>query len=152
MEVLRACYVPSVSPLIRIVRGGMVTPTINKYLYNMMKRTITIVAVCIAILMLFAFAKGGHINLPGHGNRENQNLKEAVLGHVSSTLSNGETVEFDSKYLCEDFMDNGEARFSANVIYYVISLDGTKEQHIAHVICNEDKDRIIEWQDIDNPK
>lgn len=118
----------------------------------MMKRTITIVAVCIAILMLFAFAKGGHINLPGHGNRENQNLKEAVLGHVSSTLSNGETVEFGSKYLCEDFMDNGEARFSANVIYYVISLDGTKEQHIAHVICNEDKDRIIEWQDIDNPK
>ena len=144
MEVLRACYVPFVSPLIRIVRGGMVTPTINKYLYNMMKRTITIVAVCIAILMLFAFAKGGHINLPGHGTRENQNLKEAVLGHVSSTLG--------SKYLCEDFMDNGEARFSANVIYYVISLDGTKEQHIAHVICNEDKDRIIEWQDIDNPK
>ena len=110
-------------------------------------------AVCIAaIVMLFTFATSGHFNLPGHGNWEDQNLKEAVLGYVSSTLTNGETVEFGGKYLCNDYMENGEARFSANVIYYVVAKDGTKGQRIAHVICNEDKDRIIEWQDVENNK
>ena len=56
---------------------------------------------------------------------------------MSSTLTNGETVEFGGKYLCNDYMENGEARFSANVIYYVVAKDGTKGQRIAHVICNE---------------
>ena len=49
---------------------------------------------CIALVMLFACSKSGHIHLPGHGNVEKQNLKEAVVNHVSSTLTNGETVEF----------------------------------------------------------
>jgi len=105
---------------------------------------------CIIIVMLFIVIKNGHINLPGHGNLENQNLEKTIVSHVSSNLLNGETVEFDSKYLCKDYKDNDEKRFSANVIYYVISKDGAKEKHVAHVICNEDKDRIIEWKDIDN--
>jgi hypothetical protein len=32
----------------------------------------------------------------------------------------------------------------------VVSINGTKEKHIAHVISNEDKDRIIEWKEIKN--
>lgn len=106
---------------------------------------------CMIIVILFiVISKNGHINLPGHGNLENQNLEKTVVSHVSSSLINGETVEFDSKYHCRDYKDNDEIRYSANVIYYVISKDGVKEKHIAHVICNEDKDRIIEWKDIDN--
>ena len=30
----------------------------------------------------------------------------------------------------------------------VVSINNTKEKHIAHVISNEDKDRIIEWKEI----
>ena len=80
--------------------------------------------------------------------RENKNLEEAVVRHASSLLADGGMVEFVSKYLCEDYKENGEVRFSANVIYYVVSADGTKEKHTAHIVCNEDKDRIIEWKDI----
>ena len=35
-----------------------------------------------------------------------------------------------------------------NIPHYVVSADGTKEKHTAHIVCNEDKDRIIEWKDI----
>lgn len=106
---------------------------------------------CIIIVMLFiVISKNGPINLPGHGNLENQNLEKTVVSHVSSTLLNGETVEFDSKYHCRDYKENDEIRYSANVIYYVISKEGVKEKHIAHVICNEDKNRIIEWKGVDN--
>ncbi len=45
-------------------------------------------------------------------------------------------------------VEKDEVRFSANIVFYVISEDGTPEKHIAHVVCNEDKDRIIEWKDI----
>ena len=69
------------------------------------------------------------------------------MNRVSNTLTGGETVEFRGKYNCEDYKENGEVRFSANVIYDVISKDGTKERRTAHVICNEDKDKIIEWRD-----
>ena len=94
-----------------------------------MKRKWIYIIGCIAIVMLWAYAKSGHINLPGHGNRENKNLEEAVVRHASSLLADGGMVEFVSKYLCED-------------------ADGTKEKHTAHIVCNEDKDRIIEWKDI----
>lgn len=89
-------------------------------------------------------------HLPGHGNWENKNLQESVISHVTSTLTNGETVEFGSKYSCEDYMENGEARFSANVTYYVVSKDGSKEMRTAHIVCNEDKDSILKWKDIEN--
>lgn len=102
----------------------------------------------IAILMLVALAKCGRVNLPGHGNWEEKNLKEAVLNHVSTTLVDGETVEFRGKYNCEDYKENDEVRFSANVIYDVLSKDGTKTRRTAHVICNEDKDCILEWRDV----
>ena len=107
-------------------------------------------AVFIGFMMIIALAKNGHINMPGHGNWENKNLEKAVVQHVSSRLSNGEKVEFGSKFFCEDYKENDEVRFSANVIYYVVSCGGTKEKHVAHVVCNEDKDKIIEWKDITN--
>ena len=113
-----------------------------------MKRKWFYIICCFAIVMLWAYAKSGHINLPGHGNRENKNLEEAVVKHASSLLADGGMVEFVSKYRCEDYKENGEVRFSANVIYHVVSADGTKEKHTAHIVCNEDKDRIIEWKDI----
>ncbi len=116
-----------------------------------MKKRISLeLASCIVIVVLLIFIKNGHINLPGHGNRENQNLEKAVMNYVSSSLTKGETVKFESKYLCEDYKENNEIRFSANVVYYIISKDGTEERRIAHVICNEDKNRIIEWKDIAN--
>lgn len=108
------------------------------------------IAVFIVFVMFIALAKSGHINMPGHGNWENKNFEKAVVHHASSILSTGEKVEFGSKFLCEDYKENDEVRFSANVIYYVVSSDGTKEKHVAHVVCNEDKDRIIEWKDIEN--
>ncbi|MBQ6038344.1 MAG: hypothetical protein IJL37_06750 [Bacteroidaceae bacterium] len=117
----------------------------------MMKKTKFIkIAACIAVVLLILYAQSGHINLPGHGNRENRNFEEAVISHVSASIVDGEKVEFGSKYLCEDYKENGEVRFSANVSYYIVSTDGTKEKHTAHVVCNEDKDRIIEWKDINN--
>jgi hypothetical protein len=105
---------------------------------------------CIILVMLVALAKSGHLHLPNHGNWENKNFEKAVVNQVSSRLSNSEKVEFGSKFLCEDYKENNEVRFSANVIYYVVSINGTKEKHIAHVISNEDKDRIIEWKEIKN--
>ncbi len=105
---------------------------------------------CIAIVLLVAFAKSGYIHLPGHGNQENKIFEETIINHVSSLLPNDEKVEFGSKSICKDYNENGEVRFSANVIYYLVSKNGAKERHIAHVICNEDKDRIIEWKDIKN--
>ena len=106
------------------------------------------VLVALGVVLIVACAKNGHINLPGHGNREYRNLVESVENYVSSRLHNGETVEFGSKYNCEDYIEKDEVRFSANIVFYVISEDGTPEKHIAHVVCNEDKDRIIEWKDI----
>jgi hypothetical protein len=103
---------------------------------------------CIILVLFILFVKNGHIHFPGHGNIENKNLEESVVNHVSSTLADGEEVEFVSKYLCEDYMENDEVRFSANVIYNIISKNGLKERHSAHVICNEDKDKIIEWKDL----
>ena len=102
---------------------------------------------CIVLVVLVSYCKNAHIHLPGHGNWEEKNLKGVVVNHVSNTLTDGETVEFRGKYNCEDYKENGEVRFSANVIYDVISKDGTKERRTAHVICNEDKDIIIEWRD-----
>ena len=106
------------------------------------------VLVITGVMLFVSCVKCGHFNLPGHGNRENTNLIESVVNHVSSQLNNGEKVEFGSKYLCEDYKEKGEVRFSANVIYYVVSKDGSKEKHTAHVVCNEDKDRIIEWKEL----
>ena len=63
--------------------------------------------------IVYHVARTGHIHLPGHGNVENQNLEEAVVAHVSARLTDGEKVEFVSKYLCEDYMENDEVRFSA---------------------------------------
>ena len=109
---------------------------------------ITIVG-CIAVVLFISYLQSGHIHLPGHGNWENRNFERAVVSHVSSGLAKGEIVEFDSKYLCEDYKENDEVRFSANVIYYVISKDGERKQHTAHVVCNEDKNQILEWKDIE---
>ena len=116
----------------------------------MTKNSFIKIAGCIVLVMLYAFAKSGYMNMPGHGNWENKNLEEAVVNHVSSGLTSDEKVEFGGKYLCEDYQENGEVRFSANVIYYIISRNGAKEKHIAHVVCNEDKDRILEWKEIKN--
>ena len=116
----------------------------------MKKSKFITLAGCIVLVLLVTFAKSGHIHMPGHGNWENKNFEKAVINHVSSILTNDEKVDFGSKFLCKDYKENGEVRFSANVIYYVISRNGTKEKHIAHVVCNEDKDRIIEWKDIKN--
>ena len=107
-------------------------------------------AVFIVFVMFIALAKSGHINMPGHGNWENNNFEKAVVHHASSILNTGEKVEFGSKFFCEDYKENDEVRFSANVIYYVVSSDGTKKKHVAHVVCNEDKDRIIEGKEIEN--
>lgn len=102
------------------------------------------------IVILVLYAKSGHFNLPGHGNWEDNNLKNSVVNHVSPTLRKGRMVEFGGKFSCEDYKDNkdNEVRFSANVIYYVVSNDGKREQHIAHIVTNEDKDSIIEWNEI----
>lgn len=114
----------------------------------MKKLTKKIVVASVVTMLVFGSCNLKH--MPGHGNWENKNLKESVISHVSSTLTNGETVEFGSKYSCDEYMENGQARFSANVIYYVVSKNGTKKKCTAHVICNEDRDRIIEWKDIEN--
>ncbi|MBR5118189.1 MAG: hypothetical protein IK100_06030 [Muribaculaceae bacterium] len=103
---------------------------------------------CIALVMLFACSKSGHIHLPGHGNVEKQNLKEAVVNHVSSTLTNGETVEYGGNSGNNYYEENGEVRFSTDVVYYVVAPNGAKEKRKAQVVCNEDRDKIIEWKDI----
>ena len=103
---------------------------------------------CTVLLLAICFASCVHVHLPGHGNVEKENLKEAVVNHITSTLTNGETVEFVGSYNNDYYKDNGEVRFSSNVIYYVITPDGSKEKHTAHVVCNEDRDKIFEWKDI----
>lgn len=35
-----------------------------------------------------------------------------------------------------------------NQNHNIISWNGLKERHTAHVVCNEDKDKIIEWKDL----
>ena len=89
----------------------------------------------IVVALLLLYAQAGHINLPGHGNREQKNLQEAVVSYAASQLTNGETVEFGTKY------------YSATVEYYVVAKDGTKVKRTAQVVTNEDKDKIIEWKD-----
>ena len=101
----------------------------------------------IVVVLLVLYAQASHINLPGHGNRENKNLQEAVVNYAASKLTNGETVEFGTKYNSEDYKENGEVRYSATVEYYVVAKDGSKVKHTAQVVTNEDKDKIIEWKD-----
>ena len=119
--------------------------------YHIMKRNNYFkLSSCIIIVILFIAIKNGYINWPGHGNLENLKFEETVVSHVVSNLPDDETVEFGSKFLCKNYKDNGKVRFSANVVYFIVSKDGVKKKHIAHVICNENKDRIIEWRNINN--
>ena len=53
----------------------------------------------VIFVLLIMFAKNGHLHLPGHGNVEEQNLRQAVVDHVSSMLADGKKVEFVSKYV-----------------------------------------------------
>ena len=108
----------------------------------------SILAGCLVLFLAVCFASCGNVHMPGHGNVEKENLKEAVVSHVTSTLTNGETVEFVSNSNNDYFKENGEVRFSTDVVYYVIAPDGTKEKRAAHVVCNEDRDIIFEWKDI----
>ena len=89
-------------------------------------KKISIFAVCLVLFLAVCYATSGHLHLPGHGNVEKQNLREAVINHVSSTLSNGST----------------------NVSYYVVSPNGSKVKHTSHIITNDDRDKILEWKDI----
>ena len=84
-------------------------------------KKISIFAVCLVLFLAVCYATSGHLHLPGHGNVEKQNLQEVVVNHVTSTLTNGESVEFVSN---------------------------SKETRTAHIICNEDRDKIYEWKDI----
>ena len=81
-------------------------------------------------------------------NNLKRNLQEAVINHLSSTLTKVETVEYignsSDKYIKVD----GEPCFSTNVSYYVVSPNGAKEKHSAHVVTNVGRDKIIEWKDI----
>ena len=111
-------------------------------------KKVSIIAVCIALFLTVCYATSGHLHLPGHGNVEKQNLQEVVVNHVTSTLTNGESVEFVSNYGNDYYTENGDIRFSTNVVYNVIARDGSKEKRTAHIICNEDRDKIYEWKDI----
>ena len=101
----------------------------------------------IVVVLLVLYAQAGHINLPGHGNREQKNLQEAVVNYAASRLTNGETVEFGTKYNSNNYKEKGEVRYSATVEYYVVAKDGSKVKHTAQVVTNEDKDKIIEWKE-----
>ena len=57
-------------------------------------KKVSIIAVCIALFLTVCYATSGNLHLPGHGNVEKQNLQEVVVNHVTSTLTNGESVEF----------------------------------------------------------
>jgi len=105
-----------------------------------------IIALCVMTVLCC------NCNTPGHGNWENKNLEETVIKHVSANLAKGEKAEFGGKYMCEDYKENDEVRFSATVIYYVVAKNGTKSKHEAKVITNEDKNEIIEWQNINANK
>lgn len=102
----------------------------------------------ILLIVFFVLVSTGHLHLPGYGNRENRLFEELVTNHVQRTLAKGEKVEFGNKFSCQDYKENGELRFSAHVTYYLVSENGTKEMHIAHVVCNGDKDKVIEWKEI----
>ena len=101
------------------------------------------------VIMLIVLASAGQLHLPAHGSRTNRSFEEAVVNHVQTTLAKGEKVELGSRFLCKDYKENGELRFACNVTYYVVSENGVKEIHTAHVVCNGDKDRIIEWKEIE---
>lgn len=101
------------------------------------------------VIMLIVLASAGQLHLPGHGNMTNRSFEEAVVSHVQATLAKGEKVELGSRFLCKDYKENGELRFACNVTYCVVSENGVKEMHTAHVVCNGDKDRIIEWKEIE---
>lgn len=101
----------------------------------------------VVVVLLVLYAQAGHINLPGHGNREQKNLQEAVVNYAASQLTNDETVEFGTKYNSNNYKENGEVRYSATVEYYVVAKDGSKVKHTAQVVTNEDKDKIIEWKE-----
>lgn len=103
----------------------------------------------LVVIMLIVLASAGQQHLPGHGNRTNRSFEEAVVSHVQATLAKGEKVELGSRFLCKDYKENGELRFACNVTYCVVSEHGVKEMHTAHVVCNGDKDRIIEWKEIE---
>ena len=111
-------------------------------------KKVSIIAVCIALFLAVCYATSGHLHLPGHGNVEKQNLQEVVVNYVTSTLTNGESVEFVNSYGNDYYKENGDVRFSTNVVYNVMAPDGSKEKRTAHVICNEDRDKIYEWKDI----
>ena len=81
-------------------------------------------------------------------NNLKRNLQEAVINHVSSTITNGETVEYLGSSGNDYIKVDGEPCFSTNVSYYVVSPNGAKEKHSAHVVTNVGRDKIIEWKDI----
>ena len=54
-------------------------------------------------------------------------MGEVVVNYVNSTLTNGETVEFVGSYCNDYFKENGDFRFSTNVVYMVIARDGSQE-------------------------
>ena len=87
-------------------------------------KKVSIIAVCIALFLTVCYATSGNLHLPGHGNVE---------------ISN---------YGNDYYKENGDVRFSTNVVYNVIARDGSKEKRTAHIICNEDRDKIYEWKDI----
>lgn len=109
-------------------------------------KLIKIIGIIVVVLVVL-YAQAGHINLPGHGNREQKNLQEAVVNYAVSQLTNDETVEFGTKYNSNNYKENGEVRYSATVEYYVVAKDGSKVKHTAQVVTNEDKDKIIDWKE-----
>ena len=109
-------------------------------------KLIKIIGIVVVVLVVL-YAQAGHINLPGHGNREQKNLQEAVVNYAASQLTNDETVEFGTKYNSNNYKENGEVRYSATVEYYVVAKDGSKVKHTAQVVTNEDKDKIIDWKE-----
>lgn len=102
----------------------------------------------VLLIIILVLISTGHLHLRGHGNRENINFEELVTNYVQTTLAQRKKVEFGNRFSCQDYKENGELRFSANVTYYLVSENGLKEMHIAHVVCNGDKDKIIEWKEI----
>lgn len=102
----------------------------------------------ILLIMFFVLVSTEHLHLPGHGNRENRSFEELVTNHVQTTLTQRKKVEFGNRFSCQDYKENGKLRFSAYVTYYLVSENGGKEMHIAHVVCNGNKDKIIEWKEI----
>ncbi len=102
----------------------------------------------ILLISFFVPVFTGHLHLPGHGNRENKHFEELVTGYVQTTHAKGKKVEFGNRFSCKDYKESGELRFSANVTYYLVSDNGMQEKHCAHVVCDEDKEKIIKWEEI----